>query len=35
VVVDNLSAGKICIGDVQAGNLAPASTGQAYPPISH
>jgi hypothetical protein len=35
VVIDNLSAGKICIGDAQAGNLAPSTTGKALPPFSH
>jgi hypothetical protein len=35
VVIDNLSAGKLCIGDAQAGNLAPSTTGKALPPFSH
>jgi hypothetical protein len=35
IVIQNLSAGKICIGDAQAGNLAPNTSGKALPPISH
>lgn len=35
VVIDNLSAGKICIGDAQAGNLAPSTSGKVLPPISN
>ena len=35
VIIENLTAGKICIGDAQAGNLAPSTTGKALPLLSH
>jgi hypothetical protein len=35
IVVQNLSAGKVCIGDAQAGYLAANTSGKALPPISH
>lgn len=35
IIVQNLSAGRMCIGDAQAGNLAPATAGKALPPISY
>ena len=35
ISVRNLGPGKICIGDAQAGNLAPATSGPVLPPISH
>jgi len=35
ITVQNLGPGKICIGDAQAGNLAPATSGKVLPPISH
>jgi hypothetical protein len=35
VIVENLTAGKLCIGDAQAGNLAPSTTGKAIPLLSH
>jgi hypothetical protein len=35
IIVQNLSGGKLCIGDAQAGNLAPNTSGKALPPFSH
>ena len=35
IIVQNLSQGKICIGDAQAGYLVANTSGKALPPISH
>jgi len=31
IIVNGPDAGRVCIGDVEAGNFAPARTGQALP----